>query len=152
MMWSYPPLARYLLRLPIWSVSTHYHAIRCSSIGNGLEGAVPNYLTNPMDCAYTLLGCGIVTVNQWRAMHNKSKFTKTSWRTCWNGAIRWRREFDSYCDVSYGQFYVGALKDNRPADAPPVNTTTCPADCRIADTSAVCMSRLCRLLYYHYQL
>jgi len=28
------------------------------------------------------------------------------------------REFDSCCDVSYRQWYVGALKDNRPADAP----------------------------------
>ena len=38
-------------------------------------------------------------------------------------------EFDrfTYCDVTYGQFYVGALKDYKPADAPPVNTTR-PAD------------------------
>eukprot|EP00986_Skeletonema_menzelii_P012891 scaffold7282_cov81-Skeletonema_menzelii.AAC.1 len=78
----------------------------------------------PMDYAYTLLGCGIVTVNQSRAMHNKVEVHQHKLEEM----LRMRNimaynEIDSYCHVSFGQVFEGALKEKRAEDAVPVSET-----------------------------
>ena len=117
--WPYPPLARYLRKLSIWSARTHYHTIHYSFKDNWLKEAAPWYRTKPYALQLLLLGCGIVTVNQSRSVHNKSKLTKTSWKelTKWCNKMA-DREFHRSYYVFWRQTYMGVLKDNRLAHDP----------------------------------
>ena len=99
--WPHQPLARWLLRLPIWSSRTHYHVIRYSSIDNWLEGAVPSYITNHY-------GLRLHTARVW---HRRSEPIKNDAQQVevhedkLRDVLKWwnmmaDREFDSSCDVS----------------------------------------------------
>jgi len=78
----------------------------------------------PMDYAYTLIGCGIVSVIDSRQMHNKVEVHRDTLKAMLEkNHLMANRESNSYCYVSDGKIYEGALKENRPANAPKVSST-----------------------------
>jgi hypothetical protein len=89
-----------------------------------LEGAVTSYGTNPYDYAYMLLRCGIVSVHRTKDMHNKIEVHQDVLEEMLQRRnIMTDRESDSYCFVSYGQIFEGALKEKMPACGAPVSKT-----------------------------
>lgn len=79
---------------------------------------------SPMDYALTLLGCGIVSVNESKSIRNKVEVHEDKLKEMLGRRrLMTEKESSSDCWVSKGRVYEGALKEKRPADAPPVSET-----------------------------
>ena len=77
----------------------------------------------PMDYAYLLLGCGIVSVVNKNNMHNDVEVHLEKFKDMLKRRnLMGDKESESYCFVSKGGVYEAALKEMRPENAPPVST------------------------------